>query len=203
MDLRRAAPWARAAGVTGTAANVLLAAFYAVEVGRRRVLPVSLGSANDVVGSVSTALMVPVVLAVSPSRWTRRSGLAATGVLTLAGPALVLGLVPFAVQLPIALGAFQLLAAWMVLTSRGRRGTLPNGVTEFGVRAGGGVLVGGAAVGVGLLLPGGSLPRKAAFAVGGVPGALGWLAMPVWFWRLGRALSSDAADEPRSVRAST
>ena len=118
------------------AANVLLVAFYAVEAGRRRVLPVSLGSADDVVGSVSTALMVPVVLGVSPSRWTRRSGLAATGVLTLAGPAIVLGLVPFAVQLPIAMGAFELLAAWVVLSGRGR--------------------------------------------------------LPVWFWRLGRALSCDA-----------
>jgi hypothetical protein len=110
---------------------------------------------------------------------------------------------PFAVQLPIAMGAFELLAAWVVVTSRGRRGTLPKDVTELGVRAGGGVLVGGAVIGVGLLMPDGSLPRKAAFAVGGVSGALGWLAVPVWFWRLGRALSSDAADEPRSVRASS
>jgi hypothetical protein len=54
-----------------------------------------------------------------------------------------------------------------------------------------------------LLLPDGSLARTAAFAVGGVPGALGSLAVPVWFLRLGRALSSDAADESRSVRAST
>jgi hypothetical protein len=169
----------------------------------RRVLPVSLGSANDVVGSVSTALMIPVVLAISPSRWTRRSGLATTGVLTLAGPALVLGLVPFAVQLPIAIGAFEVLAAWMVRTSRGRRGTPPTDVTELGVRSGGLVLLGRAVVGLGLLLPDGSLPRTAAFAAGGVPGALGCLAMPVWFLRLGRALSSDAADESRSVPAST
>ena len=55
MDLRRAAPWARAAGVTGVAANVLLVPFYAVELGRRRVLPVSLGSANDV-GSLNDSL---------------------------------------------------------------------------------------------------------------------------------------------------
>jgi hypothetical protein len=192
MDLRRAAPWARAAGTTGTAANVLLVAFYALEVGRRRVLPVSLGAANDVVGSVSTALMVPVVRAVSPDPRTRRLGLAATGVLTAGGPALVLGLVPFRVQLPVVLGAFEALAAWMLLTSRGQRGTLPDPVTRLGVLSGGGVLAGGAVVGLGLLLPEGSLPRRAALVAGGVPGLLGWLAMPTWFQRLGRALKSGA-----------
>ena len=193
MNLRRAAPWARAAGVTGHAANVLLAAFFAVEAGRRRVLPVSLGSANDVVGSIGTAFMVPVVLAVSPNRWTRRLGLGATGVLTVAGPALVLGLVPFAVQMPIAIGAFEGLAAWMVLSCRGRRGTLPAEVTRLGVLSGGGVLAGGAVVGVGLLLPEGSLPRRAALVIGGAPGLVGWLAMPTWFLRLGRALSAGAS----------
>jgi hypothetical protein len=190
MNLRRAAPWARAAGVTGVAANVLLAAFYAVEMGRRRVLPVSLGSANDVVGSVSTALMVPVVLAVSPNRSTRRLGLASTGVLTVAGPALVLRVVPFSVQLPIALGAFEGLAAWMLLSSRGRRGTLQADVTRLGVLSGGGVLAGGAVAGAGLLLPEASLARRAAFVIGGVPGVTAWIAMPLWFLRLGRALSA-------------
>ena len=188
MDLKRAAPWARAAGITGHAANVLLAAFFAVEAGRRRVLPVSLGSANDIVGSVSTALMVPVVLAVSPNRWTRLLGLGATGVLTLAGPALVLGLVPFAVQMPIAIGAFEGLAGWIVLS--GRRGTLPEDVTRLAALSGGGVLAGSAVVGAGLLLPEGSLPRRTALVIGGLPGMVGWLAMPVWFLRLGRAASA-------------
>ena len=189
MDVARAAPWARAAGLTGHAANVLLAAFFAVELGRRRVLPVSLGSANDVVGSVSSALMVPVVLAVSPGRRTRRLGLAATGVLTVAGPALVLGLVRFPVQMPIAIGAFEGLAVWLVLSSRAGRGTLPDDVVRLGIRSGGGVLGGGAVAGLGLLLP--ERPRQVALAVGGVPGVLGMLAVPLWFLRLGRALSAD------------
>ncbi|MGY1694532.1 MULTISPECIES: hypothetical protein [unclassified Geodermatophilus] len=190
MDLSRARPWARAAGLTGTAANVLLVAFYAVEAGRRRVLPVSLGSANDVVGSVGTALMVPAVLAVSPGRWTRRLGLTSTGVLTLAGPALVLGLVPFRVQAPVALGAFGGLAGWLLLSSRGRRGELPDEVTRLGEVCGGAVLAGGAVAGAGLLLPRGSLLRRAVVAVGATPAALGALAVPVWFLRLGRAPSS-------------
>jgi len=192
VDLRRAAPWARAAGFTGMAANGLLVAFYAVEVGRRRVLPVSLGSANDVVGSVGTALMLPVVLAVSPSRRIRGTGVVACTVLTVAGPALVLGAVPFTVQMPIALGAFEGLAGWLLATSRGRRGTLPDTVTRLGVLSGGGVLAGSAAAGVGLLLPRGSLRRRAVLTTGGAPAVLGALAVPVWFLRLGRALSEQS-----------
>ncbi len=180
------------------AANVLLVAFYAVEEGRRRPLPVSLGSANDVVGSVGTALMVPVVLAVSPGRWTRRLGLTSTGVLTLAGPALVAGLVPLRVQMPIAIGAFEGLAAWILQSSRGRRSTLPDDVTRLGVLCSGGVLAGGAVAGAGLLLPEKSLARWVAFVVGGAPGVLGGLAVPVWFLCLGRALT---ATDQGNVRA--
>jgi hypothetical protein len=192
MDVGRAAPWARAAGVTGVAANVLLVGFFAVEQGRTRRLPISLGSANDVVGSISSALMVPVVLAVGPSRWTRRLGLASTVVLTAAGPALVLGFVPFAVQMPIAIGAFEGLAAWILAAGRDRRGTMTDDVARLGVLSGGGVLAGGALAGVGRLLGVRSLPGRAALVIGGVPGVLAWLAMPVWFLRLGRVLSSDA-----------
>ncbi|MGY1617943.1 hypothetical protein ACI797_14480 [Geodermatophilus sp. SYSU D00691] len=101
-DLGRAAPWARAAGMTGMAAN---------------------------------GLLVAVVLAASPDRWTRRLGLAATGVLTLAGPALVTGLVPFRVQMPVALGGFGALAAWIGLSSR--RAPLPDDVARLGVLSGG------------------------------------------------------------------
>jgi hypothetical protein len=191
VDLRRARPWARAAGVTGTAANVLLVAFYALEAGRRRVLPVSLGSVNDVVGAAGTALMVPVVVAISPDRWTRRLGLTATGVLTLAGPALVLGLVPFRVQLPVSLGAFGGLAGWVLLTSRGLRGTLPDEVTRLGVRSAGAVLAGGVVAGTALLLPSASVLRRAVLASGTAPGVLGMLALPVWFLRLGRAPAAD------------
>lgn len=185
MDVTQAAPWARAAGITGHAANALLAAFYAVEVGRRPPLPFSLGSANDLVGSLSTALMVPVAVAVSPSRWVRRLGVAAMTTLTLAGPALVAGLVPFRRQLPLAVAGFEGLAGWVLLTSRGNH-ALPAAVSRLGVRSGSAVLAGGVVVGVGLLCPARSWPQRAAFVIGGLPGTVGALAIPVWFLRLGR-----------------
>lgn len=190
MDVRRAAPWARAAGVTGMAANALLAAFYAVEVGRRPPLRISLGAANDLVGSLGTALMIPVALAISPGPWVRRLGLTAMTTLTLAGPALVTGLVPFRRQMPAALVGFAGLAGWVLLTSRGNRPTLPDPVTRLGVLSGSGVLAGGTVAAAGLLFPARSQAQRAAFLAGGLPGALGALAVPVWFLRLGRALAA-------------
>jgi hypothetical protein len=190
MDVRKAAPWARAAGVTGMAANALLVAFYAVEVGRRPPLRFSLGSANDLVGSIGTALMVPVALAVSPGRWVRRLGLTSMTVLTAAGPALVAGLLPFRRQLPVALAGFAGLSGWVLLTSRGNHDVLPQEVTRLGVRSGGAVLAGGGVAAVGLLFPARSHTRQAAFVAGGVPASLGMLAQPVWFLRLGRSFGT-------------
>ena len=185
MDVQQAAPWACAAGFTGMAANALLVGFYAVEVGRRP-LRVSLGSANDLVGSVSTALMLPVAGAISPDRWTRRLGLTSMTVLTLAGPALVADLVSFRRQLPVALAGFAGLAGWVVLTSRGNGDVLPDPVRRLGVRTGGAVLAGGALAATGLLFPARSAARRAAVAVGVVPGTVGVFALPLWFLRLGR-----------------
>ena len=199
MDVRQAAPWARAAGITGLAANALLIAFFAVESGRRPPLRFSLGSANDLVGSVGTALMVPVALAVSPGPWVRRLGLTAMTKLTLAGPALVSGLVPFRRQLPVAMTGFAGLSGWMVLTSRGNRDALPGPVTRLGVGSGSAVLAGGAVAAVGLLFPPRSPRRQAAFVAGGVPASLGMLAQPVWFLRLGSAGNGRQPDAAPAV----
>lgn len=189
MDPRRTARWATAAGVTGLVANGLLVAFYALEVGRAPVGPVSLGTLNDLVGSAGTALMIPVALAFGPRR-VRWLGLAAMGVLTVAGPLLVVGAVPFSVQMPIALAGFMALAAWMLLTSRHAGSGIPASVRRLGRLCGGGVLAGAAVVGLGFLLPWMSGPQLVVFAAGGVPAVLAVLAMPVWFLRLGRALRS-------------
>ncbi|SOD95594.1 hypothetical protein [Blastococcus haudaquaticus] len=186
MDLRQAAPWARAAGATGMAANALLVGFYALEAGRRP-RRISLGSANDLVGSLGTALMLPVAVAVSPDRWTRRLGLISMTVLTIAGPALVAGFVTFRRQLPVALAGFAGLSGWVVLTSRAHRGVLPGPVTRLGFRSGGAVLAGGCTAAAGMLFPAGSTGRQVALAAAGVSGSTGMLALPLWFLRLGAA----------------
>jgi hypothetical protein len=131
--------------------------------------------------------MVPVALAISPGRWGRRLGLTAMATLTLAGPALATGLVPFRRQLPVVLTALAGLSGWVLLTSRGNRHALPEPVTRLGVGSASAVLAGGTVAAAGLLFPARSRARQAAFAAGGVPAALGSFALPVWFLRLGRS----------------
>jgi hypothetical protein len=178
--------WATAAGVTGLAANALLVAFYALEVGRVPPLPVSLGTLNDVVGAAGTAMMIPVAMALCGRR-VRALGVTAAVVLTSAGLLLVGGVLPFSVQLPITLTAFLGLAAWILLVSGPDLG---GPVRRLGLLCGGAALAGAAVAGLGALLPAMSWPQLALFGIGGVPAVLAVLAMPLWFLRLGRALRS-------------
>lgn len=207
MDLRRTARCATAAGLLGLTANTFLIAYYALEVGREQLLPVSLGSLNDLVGAVGTAMMVPVALAFGP-RWVRWLGLAAMGVLTVGGVLLLSGVLTLSVQAPIALAGLLVLASWMLLTSRHLHGHAPASVTRLGVLCGSGVLAGAAVAGSGLLLPAMSWPQLVLLGAGALPGVLAVLAMPVWFLNLGRALRSTATEDappqrPASIPAST
>ena len=109
--VRIAALFAYAAGATGILANLFLIAFYALQASQPE-NGTWLGSANDLVGSGSTALMIPIALALStllPDRrraWIIRVvGLSAMVVLVVGGPLLVFGVLAFEVQAPIAVGA--------------------------------------------------------------------------------------------------
>ncbi len=179
MDLGRARPRARAAGVTGMAANVLLVAFYAVEAGRRRVLPVPLGSANDVVGAVGTALTVPVVLAVSPGRWAAAWGSPRPACSPCPDRRSCSDSCPSACRCRSPSARSGGLSGWILLSSRALRGTLPDEVTRLGVLSGGGVLASGVVTGGALLLPRASVLRRATLAVGAAPVVLGMLAVRV------------------------
>lgn len=77
--------------------------------------------------------------------------------LTVAGPLLVVGVFPFAVQLPIVLAAFLGLAAWILLGSR----HLDGAVSRLGVLCGKAVLAGAAVAGLG-----GAVVRDAVAAAG-------------------------------------
>jgi len=103
--------FAYAAGGTGILANLFLIAFYALQASHPEE-GTSLGSANDLVGSLGAAFMAPVVLGLSawlPDRRLRRItlvlGLSALAVLTVGGPLLFLGMLAFDVQAPVALAA--------------------------------------------------------------------------------------------------
>ena len=195
--VRMAALFAYAAGATGILANLFLIAFYALQASQPE-NGTWLGSANDLVGSGSTALMIPVALELStwlPDRrraWiTRVVGLSAMAVLVVGGPLLVFGVLAFEVQAPIAVGAGMFLFLWMLLINRWLRlsGALPSRMARFGEVMGALVLVAGAVAGLGFLLPWMSWPQLVLFGAGGVLAASGMIGTPFWFLFLGRHLA--------------
>jgi hypothetical protein len=188
---------AYAAGAVGVLANLLLIAFYAIQVGRPE-RGSWLGPANDLVGSAGSALMVVVALGLArvlPTRpavrFAQVAGTFAMVLLTIMGPLLVAGVLAFEIQSPIALVCFLVLAYWLVLVNRGLREsalfTAP--VTRLGEWSGYAVLVGAVVAAPGLVLPAGSVAQLALFGVGALPAVAGMLAIPIWFIMLGRQLS--------------
>lgn len=184
--------FAYAAGAVGIVANALLIAFFAFQFGRPEG-GISFGTANDLVGSLATALMIPVALAGRlprrrSVRIVRTFGVGAMAVLTVGGPLLVFGAVSFEVQGPIMTAAWMVLCVWLFSVNRCARlsGALPRRTARFGEVAGAGLPVGGVLVGVGFLLPWMSWGQWVLFGVGGVFGLVGFLGIPVWFLLLGR-----------------
>jgi hypothetical protein len=194
----RAALFAYAAGATGVLANLFLIAFYALQASHPED-GVSLGFASDLVGSLSTAFMIPVALVLAgrlpgrrPARITRVVGLSAMAVLTVGGPLLVFGVLAFEVQTPIMVAAWMILCVWLFLVNRWSRlsGALRPRLARFGELVGASTLAGGAVVGIGFLLPWMSWPQLVVFGVGGLLGVCGMLGIPVWFLLLGRHLGA-------------
>lgn len=193
-----ASRFAYAAGATAALANLFLIAFFVYQFSPLEG-GASFGPANDLVGSLSNVLMVPVVFALSAwlpdrrVRWISRIlGLSSLTVLTLGGPLLVLGVLTFDVQAPIAVSAGMVLCLWLFLVNRSSRlsGVLGRRVARFGEILGAGTLAGIAIIGLGFLLSGMSWAQLAAFGVGGVLAVIGMLGIPIWFVLLGWHLST-------------
>lgn len=192
-----ASRFAYAAGLTGTLAHLFLIAFFAF---RFSGLDggISLGPANDLVGSLSSVFMVPVVLAFSawlPDRrlgWIGRVlGLSALTVLTAGGPLLVLGVLSFEVHAPIAIAAWMVLCLWLILVNRWLRssGVLAPRMARLGESLGAVSAAGVAIVGLGGLLSGIPWARSILFGLGGAFAVMGMLGIPIWFMLLGRHLA--------------
>lgn len=195
----RAALFAYAAGATGILANMFLIGFYALQASHPED-GTSLGTANDLVGSLGTAFMIPVALALSARLPDRRSaritqalGLSAMAVLTVGGPLLVLGILAFNVQATIAVAAWMVLCLWLLLINRWLRlsHALQPRLARFGEFLGAGTLAGGVVVGLGFLLPWMSWPQLIFFGVGGLLGVIGMLGIPVWLLLLGRHIAAN------------
>ena len=183
-----------AAGVTGIVANLFLIAFFALP-DNLPVRAASFGPANDLVGSLGAAFMIPVAVALSAwlperlfSRIIQVLCLSSMAILVVGGPVLVLGVLEFEVQAPIMMGAWVILSLWLFLVNRWLRssGALPPRTARFGEAIGGLVLLAGGFAGLGLLLPWMSLPQLILFVAGGVLAMLGMIGTPFWFLLLGR-----------------
>lgn len=198
-----AARFAYAAGVAGILANIFLIVMYVLlglQAGRPEAQTLLgsafhvAGSASDLLGSLATAFMIPVALFLGGRlprrravRFTQASGLTAMALLTVGGPLLVLGVLTFEVEMPIAIVALIVLAIWLLLVNRWLRllDALSYRVVRLGELAGAGFLAGYAIVGLGLLLPWMSWPQLVVFGFGVLVGLPAYLGIPVWFLLLG------------------
>ena len=206
-SLGTAARFAYAAGATGILANLFLIAMY-VLLGLHAAAPAAQtslgpagdlsGTASDLVGSLSAAFMIPVALALGghlprrrAARLAQAAGLAAMALLAVGGPLLVLGVLSFEVETPIAMASWIVLCLWLLLLNRWLRlsGTLPVRLARLGEVLGAGQLVGYVVVGLGLLLPWMSWPQLVVFGVDVLIGLPAYLGIPVWFVLLGRHLA--------------
>ena len=197
-SVKRESFFAYAAGAIGILANLFLISFYALMVTHLELDDI-LGSASDLVGSLATAFMIPVALALGErlpqrraARFTQAAGLTAMALLSIGGPLLVLGVVGFNVETAISVAAWMVLSLWLFLINRWLRlsDAPAYRVARLGEVLGAVVLVGYVFVGLGLLLPWMSWPQLVVFGVGGLPGFVGWLSIPVWFLLWGRHLRS-------------
>jgi hypothetical protein len=194
---RRGATAATMAGVAGSAANGMLVGFYALIPWQGRGNP--WGPANDITGSVATAAMIPAVLAVTrrcpPSTdLTVLIGVTVAGLVgaTAAGPLLVAGAVPFEVSTAVSIGSFAALAGWIgtVCGRLGPTGLMPGPLAVFGRRA---VVAAAAAVplaGLSAMAPRRSRLQMALAAPAVTLAAGAWVAVPIWFLRVGRWLGA-------------
>jgi hypothetical protein len=110
-------------------------------------------------------------------RFAQAAALAAMALLSAGGPLLVLGVLAFEVETPIAMGAYVILILWLLLVNRWLRlsGTIGLRVARFGEFLGAGALAGYMVVGLGLLLPWMSWPQLMVFGFGVLVGLPAYL----------------------------
>jgi hypothetical protein len=189
---RVAAGSAVVAGVTGVAANAFLIAYYVLA--RPWAAGHSgpyewLGPANDIVGSISMALLIPVIGYV----WGRVRGdrlldalsgaaMLASAAFAAAGPMLVTGRITLETQFVVAGLGLPVIFGWLWRANRAarRQGLLAPRTARLGRWIGIFALAATALAGIGALLPVGSVAQIVVLGVAAIPGLPAYLTFPVW-----------------------
>jgi hypothetical protein len=188
---------ALASGLIGILANVYLVLFYLTakpwqpDSLARQVKgdPTSYGTINDWLIPLQLTLLIPIVIWLGQQtqiekrsrRWTAIA-LAASIAATLLQLLLVTGVLPFAIQVgPVAVCVMLLLCWAGIISSAGRRHhVLSHSTVRLGRAVMWAVPVGIAAFAVGIGISALQGEGSWAWVVGGLPGALAWLAFPLW-----------------------
>jgi hypothetical protein len=216
---RAAAVSAVVAGVAGVIANGCLVLYYALarpwEAGHAGPWE-WLGPANDIVGSVSMAALIPVIVYVGRKVPADRllgvlcvAGVLASSAFALAGPMLVAGVITLETQFVVAGVGLPVIFGWLwrASWSAGHAQVLPPRTARAGELI---AIAALAATGValaGLLLPPASVGQFAVLGVAAVAGLPAYLAFPVWLIDVGRAwwreqpTVTGAREVRRSIRA--
>jgi hypothetical protein len=188
---------ALASGLVGILANVYLVLFYLTakpwqpdSVARQvKGDPTGYGTINDWLIPLQLALLIPIVIWLGQQtqiekrsrRWTAIA-LAASIAATLLQLLLIAGALPFDIQVgPVAVCVMLLLCWAGIISSAGRRHhVLSDSTVRLGRLMMWAVPVGVAAFAVGIGISALQGAGSWAWVVGGLPGALAWLAFPLW-----------------------
>jgi len=211
---RVAATGAMVGGVSGIVANLALLGFFALSRPWQSAASpwALLGPANDVIGAVSTAALIPMVgylVRVLPrSRLLTVFGAASiVGMagLTAVAPLMLSGVVSLTVQFVVAGLAMPAMFGWLLVVNRaGRRADVfPAKLATFGERVGAAALVATGIAGAALLVPAGSVAQNALFGIAGVAGLPAYLAFPVWPILLARKVLADPGPGTPSTTTTT
>ncbi len=189
-----------AAGV-GVLGVTTLAIMYATEVGNPGAMV--FGPLNDITGVGYNLLLIGLVVGLRdllPSRlepWSTRVVIALSAVAALSSALLVVDVLGFVVSTAVTTVALAVQLGWLYALTRTqvRAGRFHGALAGLGLWIPRCQLFGAVVVGLALLLPRGSVPQLVVGAVGVIPGALAWAALPVWLAVLARLLRRTAGLE--------
>jgi hypothetical protein len=178
--------WGLVAGVTGFLGNVLLAVLFTTPADGPYAWT---GPASDVIGVVSTLVIIPVVAGLLTVCGNRPglgaiTALAIVALMAMAAVelAFVLGLVPFAAEVDGTFAGLIVVFGWLLAASRAGRtsGRLPRQVASCGIALGTAGLAGAVLLAASVPTPPHSLAHAITFGAGALVSGPVYATFPVW-----------------------